>query len=159
MFRPIRAFASLSGIALVIIGILLIVYGVIVVVGYFSTPKELRFTGFVLVDGILTVLLGILALIASASAAMLVIIPVALGIWMIAKGAAGIGAALTAKNAGAERWWTGLLFGIICIVAGILAFCFPGGADIVVMIIVGVHLISSGALAITEWNTARKLAE
>ncbi|AMO22813.1 HdeD family acid-resistance protein [Ramlibacter solisilvae] len=49
-----------------------------------------------------------------------------------------------------QRWWIPLLLGIVSVVAGVYAFMYPGLTALVLIIVMGVNAVFTGALDIAQ---------
>lgn len=144
--------ATLLGLS-VLLGISMLVTGVLDIAAYFLMAG-LPGSGWVLADGILTVLLSLLVFFNEAAAA--VTIPVIFGMWLLFSGVSTAILAIDLKAGGINRWSWLFWIGFLMTGLGIFMLFQPAVAAITISILVGAALIAEGLLAIwrgfySEW--------
>jgi uncharacterized membrane protein HdeD (DUF308 family) len=72
----------------------------------------------------------------------------------------GIGAATgTAGTAGGRRWWEMVLVGILAVIAGIMAFAWPGETAVILLFIIAISSIVRGVMEIVAAIRLRRVIE
>jgi uncharacterized membrane protein HdeD (DUF308 family) len=103
--------------------------------------------------GVLAVLFGVLAFIWPGITAVALVFMFAA--YAILDGILTIAAAVR-NRAENDRWWLGLLEGIVDIAAGVVAFLFPGLAAITLVFVIAIWAIVTGVLEIAAAIRLRK---
>jgi uncharacterized membrane protein HdeD (DUF308 family) len=98
------------------------------------------------VRSILAIMIGIVAL--AWPELTLLALAVAFGVYAILDGVARIVDAV--RHRGRERWWLGLLGGLVGVAAGVVALFWPGVTALVLAIIVGAWAVVTGAAEIAD---------
>ncbi|AHI55111.1 HdeD family acid-resistance protein [Listeria ivanovii] len=163
-----RILVLLAGIAMIVLGIwflfhpgislltstlmfgfLLLISGIFHTVSYFSDKKMQKVSGWVLADGILSILLGFLLLFNDfAGTATLVLL---FGMWVLFAGIMRTIGAFTAKQNNVQGWGWILTIGIIGIIVGFIALFNPVVSAIGIVLIVGIFFIVQGISAIATF--------
>ena len=125
-------------------GCVLLVGGITKVVSYFT--KDLYQLAFQF-----DLALGITMIVVSAAMifhtqALLSVLTVCIGLFMLFDAALRVQTALDARRFGEERWWLVLVLSILVALAGILLMLMPFTAQGVILRIVGLNLVLDGAL-------------
>ncbi len=110
---------------------------------------------WVLVEGILSVVAGIVAIVFPGLTALVLLYVVAA--WAILTGITEIVAAFTIPGPATQEWALGLA-GLISVVFGILLFIRPGAGLLTILWLVGVYAIVFGILFIVRAFQLRSLA-
>lgn len=100
----------------VALGIMMLINGVITTITYFLDKNEIKQSGWVLTDGIASLLLGIIILINAFIGVVAVIFLIA--VWLIFSGVLRISGSLQLKEWGIRRWGLHLTLGILNILVG-----------------------------------------
>lgn len=142
------------------VGIGLIVSGLLSVITYAVTRKVLLGAGWVLADGLLSVVLGAILLIAMTysdlvtaefAAVISVVFAVIVGIWLISTAITQITRAVDLHKLGAKGWGWGLCFGIIGLLCALCLFCRPVVTMMGAMsFVLGISLIVGGVSLIAR---------
>jgi uncharacterized membrane protein HdeD (DUF308 family) len=98
------------------------------------------------VRAVLALVIGVVAL--TWPELTLLALAVAFGVYAILDGVARIVDAV--RHRGRERWWLGLLGGLVGVAAGVVALFWPGVTAVVLAIIVGAWAVVSGAAEIAD---------
>lgn len=133
------------GVIGMIVGIGFLVSGILAIADFFATGGIALFSGWMLLDGILSTLLGVLFLMAPyfTGAAMAWL----LGIFVIAAGCMMIASSLRVHKLFQDKyWWLTLILGILTIIIGILFFPYPRTMSI----FLGIFAIVYGVLFVVE---------
>ena len=141
---PTEAFLALSWIW----SILLIAGGVANIIAFFAvgnTPGR----GFLMFGGIVELILGIM-LVSNGILFTATVAFILLQIWIIFAGIQGIVVAIELKGEGVRGWWTSLIFGILCLILGLLTFASAFAGTTLVGVFVGIGLIVSGITLVTN---------
>lgn len=139
-FSPFKAFIALE----IVCGILLIVTGIIRVTSYFIQKKDEFCSGWVLFEGIISILCGAVFCFSQYSVEIFAItISVALGIWLMFMGVSQCSLSMQLKSLGTKGWGWITALGIICIICSISSFFHP------VIAAVGTQSFLMGFLFIT----------
>ena len=131
----------ISGIALILIGSLTILYAVII-------KRMILGTGWLIFQGILSTLLGILLLVVQEASIYLV--STFLSIYLLIRGISKISNSVTLKTFKVTSWWITLVLGILYTILGLALFIFNNITNEIVTILIGTFFIISGALNIIE---------
>lgn len=131
----------ISGIALILIGALTILYAVII-------KRMILGTGWLIFQGILSTLLGILLLVVQEASIYLV--STFLSIYLLTRGISKISNSVTLKTFKVTSWWITLVLGILYTILGLALFIFNNVTNEIVTILIGTFFIISGALNIIE---------
>ena len=131
----------ISGIALILIGALTILYAVII-------KRMILGTGRLILQGILSTLLGILLLVVQEASIYLV--STFLSIYLLIRGISKISNSVTLKTFKVTSWWITLVLGILYTILGLVLFIFNNVTNEIVTILIGTFFIISGALNIIE---------
>lgn len=146
-FNPLSAFVITE----VIVGSILMCVGVISIIAYATTQKVMLGAGWVLAEGILSLLIGFLICFSGKSEAIFAItISMALGLWLLFSGISQISRSMDLHKLGAKGWGWITAWGIICVLAALSFFCTPIASAIgtvgylsgFVMIIGGIGVIT-----------------
>lgn len=151
--KPIAATKALT----IIVGICFVVSGFFHFFAYREADALVPNVGFLMVQGIMDVLIGLMMIFWWESFAMM--IPVVIGFWMIFTGMMRIPEAFTRKKLGVPGWFWNLLLGILIIVGGFFVFSYPGIATMATLSVLGIYLIVSGISIIGEFFSLRKIGK
>ncbi|EFS04145.1 membrane protein, putative [Listeria seeligeri FSL S4-171] len=163
-----RILVLLAGIAMIVLGIwflfhpgislltstlmfgfLLLISGIFNTVSYFSDKKLQKVSGWVLADGILSILLGFLLLFNEFAGTETIVL--LFGMWVLFAGIMRTIGAFTAKQNNVQGWGWILTIGIIGIVVGFIALFNPVVSAIGIVLIVGIFFIVQGISAIATF--------
>jgi uncharacterized membrane protein HdeD (DUF308 family) len=108
------------------------------------TVRGLRM--MLVVRAVLALVIGVVAL--AWPELTLLALAVAFGVYAILDGVARIVDAV--RHRGRERWWLGLLGGLVGVAAGVVALFWPGVTALVLAIIVGAWAVVTGAAEIAD---------
>ncbi|MBC1737032.1 HdeD family acid-resistance protein [Listeria seeligeri] len=163
-----RILVLLAGIAMIVLGIwflfhpgislltstlmfgfLLLISGIFHTVSYFSDKKLQKVSGWVLADGILSILLGFLLLFNEFAGTEVIVL--LFGMWVLFAGIMRTIGAFTAKQNNIQGWGWILTVGIIGIVVGFIALFNPVVSAIGIVLIVGIFFIVQGISAIATF--------
>lgn len=141
LFNPLNTLIMLA----YIIGFLMILSGVSALF-YFADIRGSTGASWVLLNGIISVIFGIIILanIQITGA----FIPFLAAFWAIFQGIISIVSSFDMKKVGVNRWYLMLIGGIISLIIGIILTFHPVLAALVVSVMVGIALIFYGILTI-----------
>ena len=108
---------------------------------------SLKRWGWVLFEGILGIIVGIVAFIHPGFTALVLLYVVA--IWAVVTGIMEIAAAFAIRGFAAREWALGLA-GVVSIIFGIVLFIFPGAGILSILWLVGIYAIVFGVLFIVR---------
>jgi uncharacterized membrane protein HdeD (DUF308 family) len=138
MFRPEFSAVTLC----YLLGAVILITGIVKIIRYFTHDLfDLAFQ-FDLALGILGIAFGVVLLIHPAI--LMRVLPVALGIFILAESAFTFQTAHEARRFGLEQWWLILLAGIFSGVFAVLLIAAPFEAASVLMVIFGASLLAFG---------------
>ena len=120
-----------------------LVSGIMDVVTYIGVGGALPGSGWILADGILTIILSFFVLGNQAFTA--VSLPFIFGIWIIFSGITRLVNAMEFQRVGAQGWGWMIVHGILDILFGILCFLEPLAGSIAIGILVGVSFLLQAA--------------
>ncbi len=139
--------ATLISMAL-FLGIAILFVGIMHTASYFTNRKFLPKPGWLLVEGILEILIGLMLLfnigITTAS------LPFVLGFWALFAGISRFAISLDIKKVGFKNWWVMMLTGVLSIILGILVMVFPAFGAAFIASFVSVFMIYYGIMIIVE---------
>ncbi len=151
MWNPVASLLALN----VFIATILLISGVFQTVTYFSDRSSQHVSGWVLANGILSLLLGIFLLSNQVvGAATLVLI---FTIWILFTGIMRTVGAFSARDYQASGWGFLLVVGILGIILGIIAMINPLVSAIGIAIIVGLFFVIEGLGAIATFFFTSKM--
>lgn len=131
------------------LGFLLLISGIFHTISYFSDRKSQSVSGWVLADGILSILLGFLLLFNEFAGPEIIVL--LFGMWVLFAGIMRTVGAFTAKQNNVQGWGWILTIGIIGIVVGFIALFNPIVSVIGVIIVVATFFIVQGIGAIATF--------
>lgn len=121
-FNPLKAFVLTE----VIFGAALMISGVVSIIAYIRTHKVIMGAGWILADGILTLILGALICFSHYSNGLFAItISAFLGLWLLFTGISQTTRSFDLHKLGAHGWGWLTAWGVICIIGGVAVFCNP----------------------------------
>lgn len=138
-------------------GILLICFGCVRILGYLSKDLYRLAFQYDLAFGVLLIALGIVLILRTD--AMIHIICILLGIFILADSLLKIQIAIDAKAFGIHEWWLILTVAIVTAVIGFLLLFRPYETSKAVMILLGASFLGEGLLNLTTVLTAVKILQ
>ncbi|MBV1005892.1 HdeD family acid-resistance protein [Listeria monocytogenes] len=163
-----RILVLLAGIAMIILGVwflfhpgislltstlmfgfLLLISGIFHTISYFSDRKSQNVSGWVLADGILSILLGFLLLLNEFDGTLTLVL--LFGMWVLFAGIMRTIGAFTAKQNNVQGWGWILTIGIIGIIVGFIALFNPVVSAIGIVLVVAIFFIVQGIGAIATF--------
>lgn len=141
-FNPVAAYVAIS----YIIGGALFISGFLDIIAYFSSRKVMLGAGWVLAEGILSVVFGAMICFSEYSKGFLAVtLGVLVGIWLLVSGINNLSRSFDMHRLGAKGWGWLTIWGILCIAAGVIVFCKPLIAAIgITEMVVGISLLIGG---------------
>lgn len=153
IFRPTATLISIS----FIIGLVILFNGILALSHYFFI-RSLQGTSWLLFDGILGILFGILLLSTNLYAYLALIIPLLFSTWIVIIGIFKICNSIDIKNAGYNKnWYVLTIIGILCTLLGIAMWIKPILSAFTISIIVGICLIFAGISTISAFYLTNKI--
>ncbi len=131
--------AEVTSLIAVAVGVLLIVIGAVQVISKLISQDK-RYTG--LLVGFIVLILGVWILISPTRAAS--IIPIVIGVVLVASGVQELSLAITAKHVDATKWGWMIAGSVLTIVFGIVCICMAFAIIKVAMRLLGLFLIYDG---------------
>lgn len=122
------------------IGLVLLIYGIILILKYVGDKNR---TAFITADIVVGVILCGVALFLFIGKALLSIIALILGLFLIIDGIMNAQKAFRMKNLGYEKWWIDFLFSIVSMAIG---FLLVTKANVISEIALGVCLLYNGIM-------------
>ena len=138
-------------------GWLLIVFGCVKILGYFAKDLYRLAFQFDLAFGILLIVLGLILIFRTE--AMIHVICVLLGLFILADSLLKIQTAIDAKAFGIPRWWLILAFAVLTAAFGLLLLFRPYETQKTFMILLGIAFLGEGVLNLTTVLTAVKILQ
>lgn len=126
-----------------VLGIVSIVLGAVRLAGYFSNDLYRLAFQFDLAVGVLAILLGVLLLLQPGH--ILVLLPVAAGIFILVDSVLRLQTAIDAKHFGMDKWWAILVLAIAGAALGLLLLLRPFQSGRVLARLLGLTLAADGA--------------
>lgn len=150
-FNPFKAFVVTE----VIFGAALIISGILSIIAYIRTQKYMLGAGWVLADGILSLILGLLICFSNYSDGLFAItVSTFLGLWLLFSGISQTIRSCDLHKLGAHGWGWLTAWGIICIFGGVAVFCNPVITAVgTTSFLSGIILILGGVAALTRCLT------
>lgn len=136
-------------------GLLLILFGLIKIVGYCSKDLYRLAFQYDLAFGILLIALG--AILTFRAEAMLHVIWIFLGIFILADALLKIQIAIDSKAFGIRQWWLILAVAIVTGIVGFLLILRPSESTRIIMTLLGISLLSEGIMNLVTILTAVKI--
>lgn len=134
--------------AALFLGVSIFVAGIFYMVAYFKEKSLLPNPGWLLLQGILDILVGILLLsnigVTTAS------LPYIMGFWAMFVGVNRIVFSFDLKKVGVNKWWLALITGIFSLLLAVLIIFYPLFGAAFVVAYIAVFLIYYGFMAIVE---------
>lgn len=151
IFHPEGTVRSLS----YLLAVLMIFSAVLSLVAYHKLKSRLPRSGWLLTDGIVSLLVALPVLFHEwiASRAILIFF----GMWIIFSGIDGIMNALDFRQAKLKNWVWLILAGVLETAAGIWILFNPGAAAAALSVIIGTALILNGGATVFLWIYSREL--
>ena len=138
-------------------GSLFVVFGCVKILGYLSKDLYRLAFQFDLAFGILLIILGLILLLRTE--AMLHVICVLLGLFILADSLLKVQTALDAKAFGIRPWWLILSFAVFTAVFGILLLFRPYETQKAFMLLLGIAFLGEGLLNLTTVLAAVKILQ
>ena len=124
-------------------GIAILVFGINQIGNWFTARKTGGVSGWVLAEGIITSILGIIIIFYPISS--LAILAIWVAAWLVVSGVMRIIAAIqTRKNLPGSSWGVMLFLGIIITIVGICGIIFPLTFEVAMAIMLGIFFIIQG---------------
>lgn len=143
-FHPLASLMSLA----LFIGIGFVVAGINHLVPYFTMRGSAYRPSWLLPQGIIDILLGVLLLTRIGMTTLM--IPLMLGFWVMFMGVLRLYSSFQLKRAGLQNWWLLLVSGIVLIVCSLVVLSSPIVGALFVTWLIGGMFICAGAAAIAE---------
>lgn len=152
LVRPGVALASVA----VILGISAVVYGIFAIISYFSKEK-VPGAGWLLFDGIVSVLFGILMWCTPMVAFVALMLPYLLSFWVLFKGLAVFMRSFDLKAINVPGWGWSTALGVICVLLAFVLIFNPLLTTVLFGTMVAVALIFFGIASIAQVFAAPKV--
>lgn len=151
------AWPGITALALVVtFGIFAVVDGILALIDAIRY-RALGHTGTAVLLAILTIIIGVVALVYPTKTATVIVILI--GIWAIVAGLVGIGGSLNLKDIPGSGWGWGLVSGILTVIFGILLLVWPKSGIVSVVWLIGLWAIVIGIVWIGIAFTVRKVGK
>ena len=151
IFNPADTLASIS----YILGLATLISGVIEIAIYSQTYNLKCGAGWILMDGVLGAVLGILML--SGGEIVAGALPFIFAMWLMINGISKAITAFDIKRLGITGWGWMVLVGTLCTILGFASIFHPAIAIVSISMVVGILLIVQGAVALFLWAFSAKL--
>lgn len=133
---------SLSTLA-VLVGIGFLFAGVANIISYVSYKDLVIYPGWIILDIVIDILLGLMFVIHPFIAA--TVIAWLVGVTVVIAAMIQFVGAINSHAAGLPDWWVGLIGGIFSLILAILMFVYPG----LLAIMIGIYAVAAGCLLIS----------
>ncbi len=143
-FHPLASLMSFA----FFIGIGFVVAGINHLVPYFTMRGSSYRPSWLLPQGILDILLGVLMLTRIGLTTLM--IPVLLGFWVMFMGVLRLYSSFQLKRAGLKKWWILLISGVLLLLCALMVISSPILGALLVTWLIGAMFICAGAAAIAE---------
>ena len=131
----------------VLIGVSMLISGIVDIVIFAVKRDYIAGAGWILADGIITLLMSLFLLFNSVITAS--VLPFIFGMWVIFTGVSKLISSFDLKKIGVRGWGWFIFIGLLEIALGFASFVTPV-AGIAIGIIVGISLIMQGSVAIIK---------
>lgn len=125
-----------------ILGLAMLIHGVMSIVSCMTEKRQGFASGYVLADGVITLVLSIVVLsnqlVAEAT------VPMFFGMWLMFSGVMHTLQSLVVRGFGERNWGLGLGFGLLDAAVGISCFIRPIAGNVAVVLLLGVYFIVQG---------------
>ena len=143
-----------------LLGLMLLLSGINIIADYFALRKALAFSGWNLLSGIITAVLGGLLLINQPLRLMTDIAAIyLLGIWMLAMGIVRFAAAIQLRKIPGSGWGWLLVLGILMALVGIYSFFHPMVSAFTLAWLIGFYIIIAGVDLVTLGTMLHKTVD
>ncbi len=132
-------------ILVLLFGVYALVDGVFAIVAAVSAPKELRKWWMLLIEGLISVGIGVLSIVWPGMTALALLWLIAF--WAVLTGIFEIGTAIQLRKV-IEGEWLLILSGILSILFGLLLVVMPGAGALAVIWIIGLYAVAFGVLLV-----------
>lgn len=140
-----------------LLGIVMLVSGVFNISIYLKMRDWVFGGGWVLAEGLISTLVGLLMLLYRQDAA--IVLPILFSMWIMFEGVTRIFNALDLKRLLASGWGVMLTVGILLVALSFLSFFNPDVAAFTISLLVGGFLITDGISSIMMWIFTRDLLD
>lgn len=140
------------------LGVFVLIDGISTIVYYFGGGKSHAGSGWLLFDGIVSVILGGFVVFSNLYIEVALLLPLLFSIWIIIKGIIAIVHSFKVKKIGWSSWWSLLLIGILVLIFGIIIFIDPIASMFTISALIGFYFIFAGILSLVQWFAFRKLS-
>lgn len=140
----------------IFISIMMILSG-IANIGIFSAFRGTSGSIYYLIDGIISILIGILII--SSDDALQNFVPYLIGFWLVLKGVSTLVASFELKRRLFNQWGYMLIGGILVTILGVVVIFFPIIVQVYIGVVVGVISIIAGAVGLVLALRFRKMSE
>lgn len=173
--KSLRWFNLIGGILLVILGIIsfatpvanlaaisiaicliVIIYGIFLIIAYSSFPKAFR-SGWMLVMGILSILLGIWMLSSGGITALTETLPYIFAVWLMVSSLSLIASSIDLKDMKVSGWVWELILGIIGVVLGFILMFDPITSALTLSFMLAYVFLFKGISDIIVFFTTRNI--
>lgn len=122
LFQPFKAFIAFQYVT----GAILIITGILSLAGYFSERKSGNASGWIIFDGIISILCGIIFLFSKYNVGIFAVtVSVTLGMWLLMLGISQCSKSMQLKKLGSGGWGWLTALGIISIICSLCVFIHP----------------------------------
>ena len=129
-----------------VLGIVMLVSGISNIITYISQHRSSHVTGWVLADGILTTILGIIVLLNPFTAD--VMISIFFGMWLMMSGVLRIVGAFEVRKiriaSGDKTWLWMMILGVLTLLVGLYGFVHPVIAGVALAMMLAIFFIMQG---------------
>ncbi len=140
-----------------VLGLALIIAGGSQLVIFFSRRDSFFGSGWVLIEGILTVLVALMTLFHQAEAA--AALPYVFGMWVMTTGVSRLVNSFDLKKRNFSKWWGMTIVGFVGVLLGFLSFFKPDLITAAMGIVIGVFMIVQGLASLFFWFVSAKFSE
>ena len=137
-----------------VLGALVLLSGILTIIVYFQFGRGTFGGGWMLFDGIVTIILA--AALLAGKLLVASILPYMFAVWIFIQGIIKINVALDLRRLAVKRWWAVFTGALLCIALGMLAAIEPMGTVKILGILAGVYLIFEGATSLIDLLTVWK---
>ena len=133
----------------IIAGVTLLLIGILTVIGAFISSAFVLGSGFKIITGIISSILGIYFLINPKLS--LIVITIALGFILLMNGVLKFVRSFDLRGLKVKTWFVDTILGVVYIVIGVVLLFFSDGAIDLIRILIGIFLIIASILNLCEF--------
>lgn len=148
IFLMVRPYESVN-LIIMLFGGAVAIDGIIHIISYFKVPNEYRIFNFELLEGVLQIIFGLIAIFSPFSISGL--FPILIGVWIILSSIVKFQLSLNLRHINGSNWIMLLVLSIITFILGILMIVNPLSSVVTITTIAGILLFVSEVINVIEY--------